>query len=69
MTIYTLTTHYYNRRFEESKKEEIQFTGLQGLKLALESTRDSIKKYNKYCYITHVSVRKTVIMGARWARY
>lgn len=69
MTIYTLSTHYYNKRFNEFKYDEIQFVGLQGLKKALESTREFIKEYNNHCYITHVSVRKTVIMGDKWARY
>lgn len=69
MTIYTLTTHYYDRRFEEAKMTETQFVGLQGLKLALETANKFIKEYNKYCYITYVSVHKTTIMGNGWARY
>lgn len=69
MTIYTLTTHYYDRRFKESGRDEVQFMGLQGLKSALESTHSFIKECNKHCYITRVSVRKTVIMGGSWARY
>lgn len=69
MTIYTLTTHYYDRHFKEAKMTETQFVGLQGLKLALKTTNEFIKECNKHCYITHVRVTKTLIMGSGWARY
>ena len=69
MTIYTLTTRYYDRRFKESGRYEVQFVGLQGLKGALESAYSFIKECNNHCYIKYVRVTKTVIMGSGWARY